>query len=50
MKPIRMKIIDGLQFAIADYKNSGDEVKFKQRIGGLKGAHPLSYRNTLLLK
>lgn len=50
MKPIKLEILQSVKLAIEDFEKNGDEGKFRQKIGGIKGKHCLTYRNTLLLR
>ena len=50
MKPIKVALLQSIKLAIEDFEKNGDECRLKQKLGGIKGKYPLTYRNTLNLE
>jgi len=46
---VKKDIIEPLHFALENYLKEGNESNLKQRLGGIKGAHPRTWK-TLFLK
>jgi hypothetical protein len=45
---VKKDIIEPLHFAFEKYLKEGDESNFKQRLGGIKGAHPRTWKDLFL--